>query len=304
MSESVTVSILLVAFNAQHFLADCLNSIREKVAVPHEVILLDNGSSDGTASFVAQNFPWVRLIVSQENLGFIRGNNFAARQARGKYYLLLNSDTILLSDIMPAVHLLESAAEIGVVGGEMYGAQKQRRPSAGRFPRAWYLWRFASLWVDPRRRPPYGAPDDHAVQVDWVEGSFLMTTAENWRAVGGLDESNFFYGDDIDFCRGTHQRGLLTVQCSNIQYIHFGGFEPSRTGYIYAGFRHYHRKFSGAFERFLADAVLRVGLLARILLYGLRYRISGDAAVGEKFRQFLRVHILWERTATIAPRFP
>jgi N-acetylglucosaminyl-diphospho-decaprenol L-rhamnosyltransferase len=304
IKDAPKVSILLVCFNARHFLEDCLNSIRAKVTVPYEVILLDNGSSDGTSNFVAQHFPWVRLVVSEENLGFIGGNNFAARQARGKYLLLLNSDTILLGDIAPAVRVLESVPGIGVVGGEMYGAQKQLRPSAGRFPRAWYLWRFASLWVDPRRRQPYGAPEFHAFQVDWVEGSFLMTSAENWHAVGGLDESNFFYGDDIDFCRSTCGRGLATVQCSEIQYVHFGGFEPSRTGYIYAGFRHYHQKFSSNFERLLADAVLRFGLLARILLYGVRYRISGDALLGERFRQFLKVHSTWARTATIAPRFP
>ncbi|HEV3307953.1 MAG TPA: glycosyltransferase family 2 protein [Candidatus Sulfotelmatobacter sp.] len=301
---TTTVSILLVCYNARNFLEDCLNSIREKVTVPYEVILLDNGSSDDTAGFIAQRFPWVRLVRSEENLGFIRGNNLAAQQAQGKYYLLLNSDTILLGDIAPAVRLLESLFGIGIVGGEMYGAHRQLRPSAGRFPRAWYLWRFASLWVEARRMPHFGAPEWHAFQVDWVEGSFLMTSAENWQAVGGLDESNFFYGDDIDFCRSTRQRGLATVQCSEIQYVHFGGFEPSRTGYIYAGFRHYHQKFSSNFERLLADAILRFGLLVRIVLYGLRYRITGDAILGDRFRHFLKVHSSWARTATAAPRFP
>src|SRR5208282_3322704 len=147
MSNETTISVLIVCYNAKHFLQDCLNSIRDRVTVPYEVILLDNASADGTADFVRTEFSWVRLLRSEENLGFIKGNNFAARYARGKYYLLLNSDTVLLSD----------------------------------FPRAMLLWKFGWLWSDPQKRP-YGEPSLKAFQVDWVEGSFLLTPAENWRA--------------------------------------------------------------------------------------------------------------------------
>jgi len=301
-AEDVTVSLLLVCYNAKRFLRDCLTSIRANVSMPSEVVLLDNGSTDGTHEFVTEHFPWVRLIRSEENLGFIRGSNLAARSARGKYYLLLNSDTVLMSDIRPAIGLLETDPRIGIVGAQMYGTHNERRPSTGHFPRAMLLWKFGWLWATPERHP-YGNSLPNAFRVDWVEGSFLLTTAENWTALGGLDESNFNYGDDVEFCRSTANRGLLTVHCTDVKYVHFGGYDPSKLGYLYAGFRRYHRKFSSYPERLLADVVLRVGLFIRIGVFGVWYLLQRSDAAKEKLRRCMDVHKHWKQTDSFAPRF-
>jgi GT2 family glycosyltransferase len=302
-SSSIPIlSILIVGYNARQFLEGCLNSIRDHVTLSYEVILLDNGSSDGTSDYVAENYSWVRLIRSEKNLGFIGGNNFAAHSARGTYFLLLNQDTILLSDVLPAIQVLESDPAIGIVGAQMYGRNQDLRPSAGHFPKPMLLWKFGWLWSNANDHP-FGDPAYQAFRVDWVEGSFLLTTTENWRALGGLDESNVFYGDDVDFCRSTANRGLITVHCTLVKYVHFGGYEVSRLGYIYAGFRRYHRKFSGYPEQLLADLVLRVGLIGRIGLFGLRYLITRDETVGKRFRQCVQVNKDWARTDSIAPRF-
>jgi GT2 family glycosyltransferase len=301
-TEDVTVSILLVCYNARRFLRDCLTSIRAQVPGLYEVVLLDNGSTDGTREFVTEHFPWVRFIRSDENLGFIKGNNVAAHSARGKFYLLLNSDTVLMSDIKPAIRLLETDPHIGIVGAQMYGAHNERRPSTGHFPKAMLLWKFGWLWSSPEKHP-YGNSGLKAFRVDWVEGSFLLTTAENWRALGGLDESNFNYGDDVEFCRSTANRGLLTVHCADAKYVHFGGYDPSKLGYLYAGFRRYHRKFSSYPEQLLADAVLRIGLFIRIVVFGAWYVLQRSDAAREKFRRCVDVHKHWKQTDSFAPRF-
>jgi GT2 family glycosyltransferase len=298
----VDVTIIIVCYNAKHFLRDCLESIRTKITGSYEVILLDNASVDGTVAFIRTEFPWVQLLQAEENLGFIKGNNLAARNARGKYYLLLNSDTVLMSDIAAAVSLLNSDQSIGIVGAEMRDAKGVCQPSTGRFPKPMLLWKFSWLWAEPERHP-YGPARMNAFQVDWVQGSFLLTRAENWRALGGLDESYFFYGDDVEFCRSTWGRGLLTVYCPSVKYLHFGGFVPNRTGYIFAGYRRYHRKFSRYPERLLADIVLRAGLLARICFYAMRYSIGRDPLVLDRLRQFVDVNRNWAKTAMIAPRF-
>ena len=111
-----------------------------------------------------------------------------------------------------------------------------------------------------------------AYKVEWLEGAFLMTRAENWRALGGLDEYYFLGIDDIDFCRATSDRGLAVVQCAKVRYIHFGGYTPSRAKFVYAGFRHYYKKFSSPAHRLLAELVLRVGLWLRIAIFGVWYR--------------------------------
>lgn len=288
---SPTLSILILHFNGKKYLEGCLESIRKQVSCSFEVILVDNGSPEPVDEEVLDRFPWLRLIRSERNLGFNAGNNLAARNARGKYILLLNLDTVLLSDLQPSVRLLASDSKIGVVGAEAYAAPRELRPSAGHFPAWWRLWLFSSLWTKPQ--VPYGPSELNAFKVDWVEGSFLMTSIENWNQIGGFDEKNFLYGNDVDFCRSTADRGLVVVQCTDSKYIHFCGFGTSRMGNLYAGFREYHEKFSGPLERRMANFVLRVGLLARILAYGLLYSVTRNAELGDKFRRFTEVRRNW-----------
>jgi N-acetylglucosaminyl-diphospho-decaprenol L-rhamnosyltransferase len=205
--------------------------------------------------------------------------------------LLLNVDTVLLTDLAPAVGLLESDLGIGVVGAKAYSGSGEPRPSAGRFPRAWWLWLFSALWVNPKNS--FGPTTYRAYRVDWVEGSFLMTPKQHWDAVGGFDEKSFLFNNDVDFCQLTWRRKLGVVQAGDVKYTHFCGFGMNRLGHLYAGFRGYHRKFSGPLERLMADVVLRLGLLARIGVYGLWYRLTNNARIGEKFRAFEDVHRNW-----------
>lgn len=304
MMTNTLLSMLILTYNDGRFLEGCLNSIREHVSCSFEVILVHNGSSEPLPEGITERYPWLRVIRSEKNLGFNAGNNLAARTATGKHILLLNIDTILLTDVTPAIRLLESDFRIGVVGAKAYCDSGEPRPSAGHFPKAMRLWYFRSLWSCPKSF--YGPRELQGHSVDWVEGSFLMTTAENWAALGGLDEENFYYGNrvpgkhpepltDVAFCRSTSTRGLEVVQCSGVKYIHFGGFTVSEMGHLYAGFRCYHRKFSGPLERMVADIVLRVGLVARIWVYGLWYGITRNAQIRDKFRNFVNVHRNWAR---------
>lgn len=285
------LSILILTHNHGHYLDGCLRSIQEQVSCSFEVILLDNNSRENECKVFADRYPWIRIVRSDENLGFNRGNNLAAKHASGKHILLLNVDTILLSDVMPAVRLLDANVGVGVVGAKAFGPGGEARFSAGRFPRPWWLWWFHSLWAIPSI--PLGPEEFRAYRTDWVEGSFLMTSRENWDALGGLDENGFLYGNDVDFCRATWQRKLGVVQSGDVKYTHFGGFGVSRVSYLYAGFRCYHRKFSTPLERLTADIVLRLGLMLRILVYGLSYWVTRNPRLGEKFRSFVDVHRNW-----------
>jgi len=288
------LSILMLTYNDGKFLEACLRSIEENVSSSFEVVLVDNGSSEPVPDDITKRYMWLRVIRSEKNLGFNAGNNLAAKNARGKYILLLNIDTVLLSDVGPAVRLLESNLKIGVAGAEAYSGSWELRPSAGHFPTWWRLWLFRSLWIKPRA--PYGPSDLHAFKVDWVEGSFLLTSMENWRNIGGFDEKNFLFGNDVDFCRSTTERGLAVVQDKDVKYVHFCGFGVSRMGNLYAGFREYHQKFSGPLERWMANFVLRAGLVARILVYGLCYRLTRNARIGDKFRRFAEVRRNWAQS--------
>ena len=285
------LSILVLTHNDVKYVEGCLQSIQEWVSCSFEVILVENGTSEPVGDEVPRRYPWLRVIRSDRNLGFNAGNNLLAKNARGKYILLLNIDTVLLTDVVSAVRLLESDLKIGVVGAEAHDISGKLRPSAGHFPKPRRLWLFRSLWTKPR--VPHGPADLHAFTVDWIEGSFLMTSLENWMAVGGFDEKNFLFGNDVDFCRSTTERGLAVVHCTDVKYVHFCGYGVKRMGNLYAGFREYHRKFSDPFERRMADFVLRTGLVVRILAYSLWYALTRDAEIGDKLRSYAEVRRNW-----------
>lgn len=285
------LSILILTYNHGRYLEGCLDSIQKNVASPFEVILVDNGSTETIPDSFRERFPWLRVIRSEKNLGFNAGNNLAAKHATGKYLLFLNVDTELLTAIDPAIRLLQSDPTIGAVGAEAHDAAGQLRPSAGHFPKARRLWLFRSLWVKPK--VVWGPRASQAFKVDWVEGSFLATRAEDWNAIGGFDEKNFMYGNDVNYCRTLSQRGQVVVQCAAIKYLHFCGYTPSRLGPLYAGFRDYHKKFSSLTERRTADLVLRAGLTFRIVVYGLWYFATGNQTAGEKRERFIEVRKNW-----------
>lgn len=299
------ISILIVNWNGAKYLADCFRSVMEKVSVPFEVIVVDNHSSDGSAETIAVSYPWVKLIRSDHNLGFAAGNNLAARHAKGEYLLLLNNDTILETDVLDAVTVLQQDARVGAVGAAMFGGDGAKRPSCAHFPLPARLWLFSSIWHDPTRtgqpwHSPCGVP---VYRCDYVEGSFLMTRSSAWNELGGIDERNFMYGDDVEYCRSLVDKGLLTVHCPSIRYVHFGGYDHSRMGYLFGGGRRYHRKFSSRWVQFEADFVLRTGLLLRIPWYWIRSLLRNDETSLSALRYAIEVNRNWKYTLVDRHRF-
>ncbi len=292
------VSILLVSYNSKRYMEDCLHAIQRHVSVPYEVILVDNGSSDGTAEHVRSTFPAVRVVQSETNLGFTGGNNLAARHARGTFLLLLNCDTVLLTDLTPGLRILLEEERVGVVGARMYGRHGELRANTGHFPKPWRLWKFTLQWSKPLHKP-FGDPALSAFQHDWVEGSFLLTRRSNWEAVGGMDESGFMYTEDVEFCAHTLQRGLRSVQCSRLMYLHFGGYSVERMSYLYAGYRRFHASCSNAATRRRAEWVLLLGLAPRLIVFGLLALLTRRPAFRKKFHRFADVLRSWK---TLAPK--
>lgn len=292
------LSIVMVAYNSKSFLDQCFLSIKRFVSVNYEIVVLDNGSTDGTSQYLHELYPDVRLIESDRNLGFACGNNRAAELSRGKYLLLLNCDTILLSDVVSGIDILERDSRVGIVGARMFGAEGESRPSTGHFPTPWRLWKISWLWSSPHSRP-FGDPALRAFRHDWVEGSFLLTSRENWLEVHGMNEDAFMYVEDVEFCAHTLHRGRVTVQCSDLKYVHFGGFDGSRTAFLYAGYRRFHATSSGAFMRLRAQWVLLLGLGLRLALFGLLAVVTGKKRFRDKFGWFREVALRWNE---LAPR--
>jgi len=124
------LSIVIVNYNGHRFLADCMKSIRRYVRCDHEVILVDNASTDGSVHYIATHFPTVRLIESAVNTGFTGGNNIGVRAANGELVLLLNNDTKLLGSVDDAVAEFNHA-NVGALGAHLFYGDGRNQTSVG-----------------------------------------------------------------------------------------------------------------------------------------------------------------------------
>src|SRR5690348_14726896 len=129
------VSIIIVNYNTLGLLRDCLNSVMRSEGRICEVIVVDNASADGSVAMVEGEFPSVRLLCNQQNLGFAKANNQGIKLAKGRYLLLLNSDTIVRAGALEAMsEFLDSTAEAGGVSCKLLNADGTIQASISNSP--------------------------------------------------------------------------------------------------------------------------------------------------------------------------
>src|SRR3990167_6158986 len=117
----VDISVSIVSWNVWHRLEPCLRSLQGQQGVSFEILVVDNGSPEGTPEKIPEQFPNVRLIASKRNLGFAAANNVALREAKGDYILFLNPDTLLPPDTLSkTVHYLETHPDVGALGAKIF----------------------------------------------------------------------------------------------------------------------------------------------------------------------------------------
>jgi GT2 family glycosyltransferase len=287
MSTTPELSIIIVNYNGTKFLQGCLDSIQRFVTCPYEVILVDNCSADGSCDFVQLKYPWVKLIRSSKNLGFAAGSNLGATLASGQFILLFNNDTVLHSDLDPAISFLKANPHVGVLGADMLNSDLVSKPCTGLFPNPLRLIKFSRLFIRPGKHKEQFA--QAAWIVDWVQGSFLLTTANNWHELGGLDDKYFMYVEDIDFCKRSSLRGLLTVYYTDVRYVHYGGYDGARWNLLYSGHQRYQKKFHRGVVGCCSSLVLRVGLIVRLIVLTLVSSVRGpNSDTSKKIEGILR----------------
>src|SRR5438477_719731 len=142
LQDSMDISVIIVNYNVREFLRGALESVRRSFAFGNltgEIFVVDNASRDKSAEMVRAEFPEVKLLALQENIGFAKANNLAMRQASGKHLLILNPDAILGEDTLRVmVDFMESHPEAGVAGCKLLNADGSFQISCRRgFPTPW-----------------------------------------------------------------------------------------------------------------------------------------------------------------------
>ena len=286
----VDVSVVIVTYNVREFLEQALESVAHASGgLSVETFVVDNDSADGTAAAVRERFPGVRLIANEANVGFATANNQAIRQARGRYVLVLNPDTLVQEDTLrELVAFMDAHPDAGAVGPRILNPDGTFAPESRRsFPTpAVAFYRISGLGRLFPHSPRFGRynlshlPADAACEVDALSGSCMMVRRdavigdEEWemetggdgatrdstsrqppvasrRAAGLLDEDFFMYGEDLDWCYRIQQAGWKIHYTPRTQIIHYKG-ESTKKGDL-----RYVLLFYGAMLRFVEKHVRR-----------------------------------------------
>lgn len=233
MGNKPQLSIIILSYNTKKLLADCIDSLAKVTKeVDFEIIVVDNGSTDGSAEFVKTKHPDVTLVENRSNLGFARGNNKARKFARGEYVLFLNSDTLVPKKTLgKSLLYLKRHKDIGALTCKLILPDGSLDKDARRsFPTPWVAFShfsgldklfskskfFSKYWYG------YRSPDD-IQEVDVLQGAFFLTKREILDKVGWFSEEYFLDGEDIDLCWKIIQAGHRIIYYPETSILHIKG---------------------------------------------------------------------------------
>jgi hypothetical protein len=235
---SLDVSVVIISYNTADWTRRCLASLYEQTRdVDFEVLLVDNASSDGSAAMVSKEFADVRLIVMGENVGFGRAVNLAARQATGRYLLLLNPDAEVVDGaVQHLVRFADTSPINRVYGGRTLRPEGGLNPtSCWGLPSVWSLVCFATGLSTAFRQSRLFDPEslgnwqrDSVRTVGMVTGCLLLIDRALWERLGGFDPVFFMYGEDADLCIRATDLGASPVITPSSTVIHAVGASTAR----------------------------------------------------------------------------
>ncbi len=239
----LNISIIIVNFKVKYFLEQCLKSIEKSIGnLCVEVFVVDNNSRDGSVEFVEENFPSIKLIANKTNYGFSYANNQAIKQAKGKYILILNPDTIIEEDtLIKCFEFMNDDKKIGALGvkmidgsGNFLSESKRALPTPSvaffkifglskLFPKSKKFGKYHLTYLDK----------DETNEVDVLSGAFMFVRKTVLDKIGLFDEQFFMYGEDIDLSYRIQSSGNKIMYFPKTKIIHFKGESTKKGSFNY-----------------------------------------------------------------------
>ncbi len=276
MSDQPLVSFSIVSWNVRELLWSCLTSVERYVSQPHEIIVVDNASTDATVEMVKRDFPDVRLIANPNNRGFAAANNQALAQARGKFLVLLNPDTEITGDFLtPLIEYLTRHADCAAVAPEILNVDRSHQQSVRNFPTAadqvMVLLKLRHFFSGSRTMRRYladpGAGQHQPLSVDQVMGACIVIPREKLDLIGGFDEGYWIWFEEVDWCQRAHRAGYSVVYHPGSQVIHRGGqsfhqvVSFKKQVWFIRSLQRYAHKYWSRFAQWAIAAVIPLNLL-------------------------------------------
>jgi O-antigen biosynthesis protein len=239
-------TVIIVNFNVKDFLEQALYTIDKSLAYAagrhsgfmSEIFVVDNASDDGSIDMVRRKFPHVTCIQNESNIGFARANNLALDKSTGRFILLINPDTVVQEDTIDSMmQAMGANPSIGMAGCKILNPDGTLQLACRRsFPRPWValtkIMGLSALFPRTRLFGQYNLTyldPDLSYEVDAISGSFMMLKREVYEQVGGLDETFFMYGEDLDWCYRIQQAGWKIYYIPDTKIIHYKGESTRRS---------------------------------------------------------------------------
>lgn len=294
------LSIVIICWNDWKVIEDCLRSVFAAThKIEYEVIVSDNGSTDGSVAKIRSQFPAVRVVENGANLGFAKGNNAGIREARGEYVLILNPDTIIHDGSLDRwIEFAESHPEAGAFGCRVHNPDGTYQRSARPFPTiSRHLvsalgLRFLGRLQYPVLSDEYeGWGGDTEREIDWQSGCCVMLRGDLLTKLGGFDGQFFYQFEEVDLCRRVWEAGYRIRFTPGVSITHLGGqsvgrfpvrfaLEICRNGYRYF-YKHYGKKGAQRYR-----LVMLTKFRIRKLGYGLLSLVRPDDAVKRRLEMY------------------
>jgi len=230
------LSIIIVNYKTPDLVIDSLHTVyKHTTGIDFEVLVVNNYRDEAGKNRILELFPSVRWIEMNYNAGFGRANNAGMREAQGRYFLLLNADTLIVDDVIIRVmKRMEADRSIAAGAAYQYDKDLQKMPfyqSFNDFRKSFFIIPpgklFANLLEFFLPEPRYADPE----QRDWLVGAFMMVRREAFEATGGFEESFFMYGEDVEWSWRLGKIGRLCL-FHDCRFVHLENQNPYRRSRI------------------------------------------------------------------------
>ncbi len=219
------LSIIIINYNVQEMLLDCIRSIYEFPVLDMEIIVVDNNSTDQSVEVLNARYPGVRLILNKVNKGFPFANNQAIKIAEGHFVLLLNPDTkILDSSLKALLDYMDAHSDVMLLAPRLLNADESTQFSIQPFitlseiiAETFYL-HGPLKWLKSYHRHEILKP----IKVEALSGAAILIRREVFDKIGLLDE-DLFWTEDMEFCYRAYRHGMKIMYHPGIKILHYGG---------------------------------------------------------------------------------
>ena len=268
------LSIVLVCWNNKEYLEPCLRSLYESgMRSSFDVVVVDNGSTDGSQVMLRDEFPEVQLIQNESNVGLSRASNQGIRATQGRYVLLLNNDTLVNGASLDAmVEFMDATPDAGAAGGKLLNSDGSFQAGYADFSSLKEEFLIATrlgelIWDGY----PSHADDDQIKVVDWLSSACLLLRRTALEQVGLLDEQYFIYGDEADLQYRLKQAGWRVYYLPHVTTVHYGGRSMDRwrrRKMVYRGKMLFYQKNYDVLRALSLRTMLAALSLGKLLVWG------------------------------------